>query len=85
MVAHKCQLSSKDQAHYTDTTATPQYISKCSAVSHHEKSIVVLVWCAWSLDEGWRLWTTTQIVVVAADRCIGDTVLCADVSLLAYV
>ena len=32
-IAHKCQPSSKDQAHHTDTTATLQ--------SHHEKSTVV--------------------------------------------
>ena len=44
LLAHKCQLSSKDQAHYTDTTATlqatrPHYISKCSVESHHKKVV----------------------------------------------
>ena len=44
LLAHKCQLSSKDQAHHTDNTTTlqatrPHYISKCSAVSHHKKVV----------------------------------------------
>jgi len=24
--------------------------------------VVVVVWCAWSLDEGWHLWATVSIV-----------------------
>jgi len=33
MVAHKCQISSKDRAHHTDTITTPHDFSKCSVVS----------------------------------------------------
>ena len=44
LLAHKCQLSSKDQAHHTDNTTTlqatrPHYISKCSEVSHHKNAV----------------------------------------------
>jgi len=28
----------------------------------HEKSSVVWLWCAWSLDEGWHLWATVATV-----------------------
>jgi len=35
------------------------FIAGTAAVlSHHEESSVV--WCAWSLDEGWHLWATVN-------------------------
>ena len=49
------------EPHHTHSP-TPRYISKYSVVSvppPREKDcgvVVVSVWCAWSLDEGWYLW-----------------------------
>lgn len=63
-VAHKCQSSSRDQAHDADITTTPhhvargvipQYILKCSLVW-----CVAAAWCVWSLDEGSRLRATAR-------------------------
>ena len=59
MVAHKCQPSSKDRAHHTDTTTTPHYISKRSVVSSHfDKSSVVWLWCRCGVP---CLWTKVGI------------------------
>jgi len=71
LLAHKCQLLSKDQAHHTDTTTTlqatrPHYISKCSAVSQHKK----VVWCGCGVG---------VVYLVFGGRCLGmkDVVLTA--------
>ena len=55
-VARKCRPSSKDQADHIDATTT----SRGDTTLHFEMScgiwyiVVVSLWCASSLDEGWQ-------------------------------
>ena len=62
MVPHKCQHSSKDRTHHTDTTLL---LEVCVCVWRGCGVAVVCLcgrsaWCAWSLDEGWHLWATIR-------------------------
>jgi len=68
-VAHKCQPSSKDRPHHTDTTPTPQphhttflYVAWCHICDTNCVCgcSVGAVWCGRSLNEGWHLWATIK-------------------------
>ena len=54
------------------------HVSERSARPHHEISSVMLVWYAWSFDEGWHLWATVVFDALTASNlfyeCIVNTI-----------